>query len=355
MTTTYAIATVVKNEHDYIGQFVEYHWNLGFTHFYILVDNIIYEEPNYQVCIDEKYLKHITFYYLDKSFDPKYYNDIINNKRRSSHYWIAYFNKHVLPIIKEDWILIIGLDSFMYFDGKSVNEYMLNANIRPETTQIAFPWCVVENMGNKRVDYFCEEITDLYVREKPWDHSYTMGKVSKIKNLNISTHGFFSKDDEQLIYICDNTYMNAPSDVNVWDIFKKIQFSILHENHPKNYSIHFMFRNYDEIIIKDFFYFRNAEPCLKSDSLRKLIINKEFSQYRLSSNTNRLGRVLDSLKEKYVKVPFKLNNNFKLTIPNKHIYTKNIIKQLLEANDITQEQYDSFINDMVQLFKSSNT
>ena len=35
-----SIVTMVKHEHDFINAWIEYHYKLGFSHFYILVDNI---------------------------------------------------------------------------------------------------------------------------------------------------------------------------------------------------------------------------------------------------------------------------------------------------------------------------
>ena len=38
MTETIGLYTCIKNEHDFINQFIEYHYKLGVDHFYFLID-----------------------------------------------------------------------------------------------------------------------------------------------------------------------------------------------------------------------------------------------------------------------------------------------------------------------------
>ena len=45
MTKNVSIFSMIKFEHDFINQWIEYHLEIGFSHFYLLIDNI-FEEQN---------------------------------------------------------------------------------------------------------------------------------------------------------------------------------------------------------------------------------------------------------------------------------------------------------------------
>ena len=49
-TKKYIMITIVKNEHDFIEQWIEYNISLGIEHFLVLVDNIFYEQKKYDIC-----------------------------------------------------------------------------------------------------------------------------------------------------------------------------------------------------------------------------------------------------------------------------------------------------------------
>ncbi len=73
MSQTVGIITMAKHEHDFINPWIEYHYKLGFNHFYILVDNIGYKQSEY--IIDEKYKKNVSLIYVDDDDIIKYYPD----------------------------------------------------------------------------------------------------------------------------------------------------------------------------------------------------------------------------------------------------------------------------------------
>ena len=41
MNNSVAIITLVKYEHDFINQWLEYHLKIGFSHFYLIIDKIV--------------------------------------------------------------------------------------------------------------------------------------------------------------------------------------------------------------------------------------------------------------------------------------------------------------------------
>ena len=79
------IITMAKYEHDFINPWIEYHSNIGFNHFYILVDNINYKQLDY--IIDSKYINNVSLIYVDNDDLNKYFTkDIINSELHKGCY-----------------------------------------------------------------------------------------------------------------------------------------------------------------------------------------------------------------------------------------------------------------------------
>ena len=134
---------------DYINQFIEHHLNIGFNFFYIIVDNLDFEQIDYKNIISSKYHQNIKLYNMDKNFNFKYYQELINNNGNTHNYWINYFNNVVLKDVTEDWLLIEGCDSFLYLNGLNINNFINNVlKINKNTFQIAFPWLSAYNLEN---------------------------------------------------------------------------------------------------------------------------------------------------------------------------------------------------------------
>ena len=78
---TIAIFTHVKNEHDFINPWIEYHLTLGVNHFYIGIDNSTTIQDKY--ILHESLKKKVTFFYIEKM---KIKNDM-NITRKASEYF----------------------------------------------------------------------------------------------------------------------------------------------------------------------------------------------------------------------------------------------------------------------------
>lgn len=230
---TFAISTILKNEHDYINQFIDYHLKLGFTFFYIMIDNIYYEQDSYENYISEEYKQYIKFYYITREYDLIKYKLIIeNNNYDTNQYWIDFFNDNVLNEIKEKWVLIIGCDSFMYFNSKTVNNFIIDNNFSEDISQILFFWFVVRNLDNISNSNLINNLNKMYT-EVSSNHCYTMGKISKIEKLITGSHCFSSKTEKQKIYICDDKYRMFGKNILSSDIFQHTIFDKYDENRPK--------------------------------------------------------------------------------------------------------------------------
>jgi hypothetical protein len=285
--------------------------------------------------VHPEYMKYTQFFYVDKTFDPTRHTMLINDSLNTHQYWIDYFNGRVLPIIKKeiDWVAMIGCDSFLHLDGKNINDFFENNNIDNNITQIAFPWMRVFNFDDISCDTLTHNLNKFYSLSH-CEHSYTMGNTKKIKHLIGNSHCFSSCNTIQNIYICDNKIQQFQSVVSPHDIFKHSIFS----KNTKNYAIHIMLRNYDEIIVKDFFSWRNND--IISKHFYDSIINNDIKKFNEGTQTNRINTV--TLRSQSHKVSFNLTKNI-LCNNNKINYHKTLVKKLLDANKLSDEHYDNFI------------
>lgn len=260
-TNSSCIITMAKNEHDFINPWVEYHLKIGFNHFYILVDNICEEQPEY--IIDEKFKEFVTFIYAQEKDIAEYRGDLGNCLedvlKQNHHYSIiphSLVNHKIIykNIIKEDWSTTIGIDQYIYLNGNTIQDYLLNIN--DDCTQIIFPWSFCcANIYDSNFNNFLENYPS-YKCEYAGTNGHSNGliKTENMKELCHSTHTFLSKSLTQKVFIIDE-YFDFNSQLIVFDIFNIIQKK-LHTTSFHNLKIssfHFIIRNVNEIFIKNLF------------------------------------------------------------------------------------------------------
>jgi hypothetical protein len=336
----FGIATILKNEHDYINEFIGYHINIGFTHFYILVDNICYEQTSYADYIHPEYIKYVQFFYVNNLFDPIYCKKIIDDNKNTHMYWVNFFNEKVLPTIKKEveWIAILGCDSFLKLDKKYIVDFIDGVG---DVTQIAFPWMCVFNFDNIHCDMLTHNLNKFYSLNY-CDHSYTMGNTSKINHLMGHSHCFSSHDESQYIHICNNKSSEVckfPSIPSPSEIFKLSIFT----GNTKNYAIHIMLRCHDEMLIKDYFAWKNVK--ISDANLRDNIINCDAVGFSKKTHSGRIN-FIKMYRPLVTQIKLNITENI-LHHDNNTNHYKMLIKKLLDANELSNEQYVKFIQCVV--------
>jgi hypothetical protein len=343
--TSFAIGTILKHEHDYINQFIEHHLNLGFDFFYIIIDNLDYEQINYESVIKTDYKKYIKLYNLDKNFDYEYYNNIKKQNLNPHQYWINYFNQIVLPDIKENWILMIGGDSFLYLNDLKIETYVNNVlNKYDNIFQFAFPWLAGYNLDDLEILDFCGDVNKLYFQNH--NHTYGMALVSNIEKLHLSSHLFVPKNEEQIIYIPNDIIFKTDKNVTPYDIFIKNPFDINNLSKHNIFALHVQLRNYDEIIIKDYFSWNLNH---NNDNLKKLILEDTYNDHISKTCAWRLHYILNNCCKKINKLDMNIKNN----CLNTNIYTKNKVMEIMNLINVSQEQYDKFLNNLYVIGKKT--
>lgn len=339
MINTASIVSFMKYEHDFINQWIEYHIQHGFSHFYLLIDNIIEEQPEYE--INELFRDKVTLINLNEDLFIKQYGCSLSEyyKKGCDHSFFLHnsLNKQIFNnnIIKEDWVTTIGIDQFIYFNGLTIQQYL--ETIDETCTQIIFPWSISSvNNENLPYDYLMKNV-NLYKCKYGWaGHSNGLIKTNNLLCISHDSHNFVSKSSQQKVFIL-NEYFTMNCNLNTQNVFhivdskmKEINFDNLNIS-----SFHFIVRNVHEIIIKIFFYWnRDANINILIDNIKdksnEISIKNWFRNYP------------------HIKTVFSKN----LNIPNvcclntNNMYNKLIINKL-KNYDITEEEYNEWIRKLI--------
>ena len=348
MYNSASIIIFAKYEHDFINQWVEYHVKIGFSHFYILIDNILEKQPEY--IINDNISKYVTLINMDENDVIKYFGNTISNVL-NPHMHISFITHQLINhkiinanLIKEDWVTAIGIDQFIYLNGITIQEYLLNLD--EKCTQIIFPWSYCcHNINDSNYDYFLKNI-NLYKCDyaKSRGHSNGMIKTKNMLAIDTTSHGFTSKSHTQYVHVIDE-YYHMGSRLDIMYIFKIVNEKLINMsfNDLKISSFHIVLRNINEYFIKGFFYWKRDKNNNKIDNafyyLSKDIKEKNINNYKHYGDYIRAGVNI------FIKTPILLpKENINLKIPdleNKNLDNTyyDIIMNKLNKYDITKEEF----------------
>lgn len=267
MTNTASIITMAKYEHDFINQWLEHHINIGFSHFYILVDNIVDVQPEYKINPD--FMSYVTLIYVEKKTLETYWGPIdFTVNFNLSCYLHQLINKLVIDkqLSKEVWITVIGIDQFIYLNNVTsltIQDFLVK--IDPACIQIFLPWSIVAfNNENENFDNLMQNVNSFKsIYGKFGGHGNGMIRSKSAAELSGDSHYFLSKEKIQKCYIL-NEYHDIPFNGPTWHIFK-IADKIMQEHSVEALlnmdcltSFHFVLRNKLECVIKACLFWNSA-------------------------------------------------------------------------------------------------
>lgn len=250
------IFTIIKNEHEYIQEFIEYHLNLGIDFIFIFEDidseshkDIICEYPSERVK-----LMNIVDIYEDK-------DDIISMKKSRLFTMQKRYIKKILHYIKDnydfDWVFVIDIDEYITLQYNRPLKEVLNKFNDYEA--VVLQW---ENYGANNLvfkpDYSKKGIIDTYTKKAGYqynDRPFSLTKTvynmnlynyEDAKNLHIEydltmkwCKSDFSQDTENKIY--DNIYLRhyitKSWEEYVWKIYVRGMFYPLHRKYDNFFEI----------------------------------------------------------------------------------------------------------------------
>lgn len=334
------IVTMVKHEHDFINAWIEYHYKIGFSHFYILVDNLTEKQKDY--VIEEQYRQCVTLIHTNHA-DINFYNEYIQNEGvHLSGILHELLNTKIVKtgIIKEKWVTAIGVDQYVYLNGNTIQEFL--NNIEEKCTQVIFPWSFsFFNNNNSNFDNFLENCKS-YKNVYGWEgHSNGIIRTCNLSKMNNNSHSFESKTPKQKVFIIDEYYI-MPS------ILDCIHFGTVEQklntlpfDKIKISSFHIMLRNVNESFIKHRLCWNRTKQHHRDE------INNHFFNLSLSiknnSNIEKHNRGTNEtrnvLLEKQIELKFP-----KLEIKNGSEHYDMLILNQLNKHGVQKEDFEVWKN-----------
>jgi hypothetical protein len=166
MSTT-AILCIARNETPFTEEWLEYHIKIGIERVYYISTD--YRFNRVKACFESyKYRDRVELLHFD-SFQPGWQ--------------MRCYNDH-LPLIKEEWILVIDIDEYLYLNTYPSIQAFLET-VDSDAGQMQFPWLNV--MSNEYCHGHMNDIlkeNDKYVS----DHVKSMARRNCTSHLGIHAH-----------------------------------------------------------------------------------------------------------------------------------------------------------------------
>ena len=342
----------IKNEHDFINQWLEYHINYGFDKIYLFVDNRYSIQDDYLDIIDNTFLKYIKFIYYTNINISDHSDDFINE----------YINNN-FNIFEEDWLLMGSIDMFVYINNINIKEYI--NTIDKKCSQILIPWFSVYNLDDLPYDNLLKNINNYYTNIRKETSSLINIKKMKFKT---SRHIFIAKDYTDLILL-NNSYYNYDCSHNIYNFtenffIKNYNYIFDNNNNLFNYNIpihiHFINRNYDEIIIKDIYSWNNNNKIDNNiNIIKNIITNKDIITNNNNIKKNNKTSISDRLNIYnlrnnnsnslffFNKININIFDNINLYFLNTSIYYDKYISKLLFDINISIKKYNKWKKNII--------
>jgi hypothetical protein len=278
---SFAVVTAVLNEHDYLNYFVEHYLGLGFQKIYVLIDNSTSDQIDYE--LKPEIQSSVQFIFVTDLF-KKF--EVVEKLLRYNHK--AVFIHEALQVlykkyVTEDYCLLAGVDSFLYMDGKTIQEYFFQNNIGADVAMIFFHWYTCVNNKIVESEYnLLNTINSDDCFKSSCDHFFTLGKRDLVDCPSDDSHYYKINNPVKCMY--NNQIVTVKPQHDFWNISKNI--CKIHSTSPHGHPciIHFMIRSVNDCLIKYFYqwstpYADNQES--KINNIRNIILNKptDSSEY----------------------------------------------------------------------------
>ena len=248
LNNTSCIFTVIKDEQEYLEEFIIYHLNLGVNHIFIFED--VNSTSHKNIC--NKYLDRVTLNSIKMfSFDEYKRNDIHNN-------WDDYrqnaYCREGLDWIKNnfnyDWVFCIDCDEYITLEDetKTLPEVL---NMYSDYGAIILSWQNYNANGYiKKPNYKCRGLVNTYtqkcsksINDAQWKSTKIVFKFERFKkNYYLGSHmcsdlckwikSDFSRDHNKPIYkyIYIRHYITKSWEEYVWKLKIRGMFHKTHRN-----------------------------------------------------------------------------------------------------------------------------
>jgi len=325
---TFAVITPVLLEHNYINFFVEYHIKLGFNKIYVLIDNTDYEQDEY-IIENKEYNEKVVFLYCNNYISNEQklnWSKIYRHKSGIVHYAL----QKLYNDVEEDYTILLGVDSFLFLNNLTIQEYFVKFNITDDISQIFFKWVNLYNKTSKLEYNLLKDINNNCCKKEYNVHFFTLANRKLVKCPSIDSHHYVLNNKNCKGFFNNNIYTITNTD-NFHTILDKTTHITNYENTKDGCIYHFLLRDCIDPFIKTYYFW--------SGTTDKKILKKQINSF-LNLDCKEYGNRLD----------YFLKNNFFETCEilinienNNYVFNYKYLNLLLNECNITKEQFSTFM------------
>ena len=322
---TFAIITPVFLEHNYINYFAEYHINLGFDKIYFLVDDLDFIQDDYIInnkTIEDK-IKFINM--TSYTSDEEIKNYSVHHKSGIVHKIIQNF----YPEVVEQYTMLLGVDSFLFLNNLTIQEFFTTNNIQDDVCQVFFKWINISN--NSSYKYNLLENVNEYNKHYNY-HYFTLGNKELVIKPSCDSHYYVVNNQSNIAWFNGNTLLIDNED-NFHTILDKIGNETNEDNTKFGCIYHFVCRGIYDVLIKTYYYWKRE---IKAKGLiRDIILNNINKDHDRMAYFFYFTNTINYCKE----VILNISNN------NKDVeYNKKYIFKMLSECEISEEEFTNWLN-----------
>ncbi len=166
-TPTTAVLCIARNEHPYFAQWLEYHFKIGVDRIYVLsTDDDFPAILNLMVSSD----------HIDR-LEPLHYHDFKPG-------WQMRCCNRFSHLVREDWLLILDLDEFLYLpQGSRIQEF--TREVDESVDQVQFPWLLFKSRSYYERSVF--DIPNVSEGHRS-DHVKSMARTRSVSAYGVHSH-----------------------------------------------------------------------------------------------------------------------------------------------------------------------
>lgn len=243
MTTT-AIVCIARNETPFTEEWLEYHFNIGIDRVYYISTDFDFAQVKafFDGC---KFRSRVELFHFD-SFNPG---------------WQIRCYNTFFPLVKEEWILVLDLDEFLYLNSfPNIGEFLRTVN--NDVGQIQFPWLnVISNAYCHHHIFNILNQTEKYVS----DHVKSMIRRRCSSGLGVHSHRIYQSKN------CLSSGLQISAKPHHSFLFNDTQY---YNNHP--FIFHFCSRGHFDVLnrIMDHQFFNTKNGPIEKNRVSSYLLNE---------------------------------------------------------------------------------
>ena len=280
---TSCIFTIIKDEHEYLEEFIEYHLNIGVDHIIIAEDYGSKSHKEITDKYDDVTLLSVLDLYEDEEKKQRIMYEKTHRFKMQSNY-LRNGLKYIKNNYNYDWCFAIDIDEYITIEDKFNSIYDVLSEFECYDA-ILLQW---ENHGANglvyKPDYTKKGIIDTYTKKigfQKSDDNKWFEKVKTVYNMNTYDNTFrsdhlpksdsnwcktnFSQDKEKIVYdkMYIRHYITKSWEEYIWKIYLRGMF------HPKHRGYNSFFEMNQDMIDKKEELIKWAEKYIEKNNKEK--------------------------------------------------------------------------------------